>query len=176
MANAIVWFRNDLRLADNPALQAALDAGYAPIPVYIHAPEEEGAWPPGAAAEAWRHRSLAALDADLRKRGSRLRMFHSPTLQTLQTLAAACDAEAVFWNRRYEPAIEKRDTAVKAALKRQGLRAESHNGALLFEPWQISTKQGGPYKVFTPFWRAGSAILNLPMPQDAPAVLPKVDE
>lgn len=176
MANALVWFRNDLRLADNPALQAALDAGYAPIPVYIHAPEEEGDWVPGAAAETWRHRSLAALDAALRKCGSRLRIFHSPSLQTLQTLAAACNAEAVYWNRRYEPAIEKRDTAIKAALKRQGLRAESHNGALLFEPWQIATKQGGPYKVFTPFWRAGSAMLTLPASQDAPEVLPKVDE
>ena len=176
MANAIVWFRNDLRLADNPALQAALDAGYAPIPVYIHAPEEEGDWAPGAAAEAWRHRSLAALDADLRGRGSRLRIFHAPTLQTLQTLAAACDAEAVFWNRRYEPAIEKRDTAIKSALKQQGLRAESHNGALLLEPWQIATKQGGPYKVFTPFWRAGSAMLQLPMLHDAPATLPHVDD
>ena len=176
MANALVWFRNDLRLADNPALQAALDAGYAPIPVYIHAPEEEGDWAPGAAAEAWRHRSLAALDTALRKCGSRLRMFHSPSMQTLQTLAAACNAEAVFWNRRYEPAIEKRDTAIKAALRLQGLRVESHNGALLFEPWQISTKQGGPYKVFTPFWRAGSAMLHLPRLQDPPAILPKVDE
>ena len=61
-------------------------------------------------------------------------------------------------------------------MKRQGLRAESHNGALLFEPWQIATKQGGPYKVFTPFWRAGSAMLTLPASQDAPVVLPKVDE
>jgi deoxyribodipyrimidine photo-lyase len=176
MANALVWFRNDLRLADNPALQAALDAGFAPIPVYIHAPEEEGDWVPGAASEAWRHRSLAALDAALRKCGSRLRIFHSPSLQTLQTLAAACNADAVYWNRRYEPAIEKRDTAIKSALKRQGLRAESYNGALLFEPWQIATKQGGPYRVFTPFWRAGSAMLTLPGLQDAPVVLPKVDE
>ena len=68
------------------------------------------------------------------------------------------------------------DTAIKAALRLQGLRVESHNGALLFEPWQISTKQGGPYKVFTPFWRAGSAMLHLPRLQDPPAILPKVDE
>ena len=68
------------------------------------------------------------------------------------------------------------NTAIKAALRLQGLRVESHNGALLFEPWQISTKQGGPYKVFTPFWRAGSAMLHLPRLQDPPAILPKVDE
>ncbi len=85
MPNALVWFRNDLRLADNPALQAALDEGYTPIPIYIHAPEEEGAWAPGAASDAWRHRSLAALDADLRKRGTRLRLFAGPSLPMLQT-------------------------------------------------------------------------------------------
>ena len=67
--NAIVWFRNDLRLADNPALQAALEGGFTPLCVYIHAPGEEGDWAPGAASETWRHHSLAALDADLRGRG-----------------------------------------------------------------------------------------------------------
>ena len=121
MPNALVWFRNDLRLADNPALQAALDAGQVPVCVYIHAPDEEGAWAPGAASNAWRHRSLTALDARLRDRGSRLRVFAGPSLQTLQTLALACDAEAVYWNRRYEPAVEKRDTAIKASLRQQGL-------------------------------------------------------
>ncbi len=157
MPNALIWFRNDLRLADNPALQAALDHGYTPICVYVHAPAEEGAWAPGAASNAWRHRSLAALDAGLRKRGSRLRVFRGPSLQTLQTLVAACDAEAVFWNRRYEPAIERRDTAIKQALREQGTHAESFNGALLFEPWQLRTQQGGPYRVFTPFWRCALA-------------------
>jgi deoxyribodipyrimidine photo-lyase len=176
MANALVWFRNDLRLADNPALQAAIDGGYAPIPIYLHAPEEEGGWAPGAASRAWRQRSLAALDADLRRRGSQLRYFHGPSLQTLQTLAAACDAEAVFWNRRYEPAIEQRDTEIKARLRDLGLRAESFNGSLLIEPWHLATKQGGPYKVFTPFWRAGSTALRLPSLRDAPTALPKVDD
>src|SRR5690606_14153649 len=68
MANALVWFRNDLRLDDQPALRAALDAGQVPLCIYIHAPDEEGAWRPGAASDAWRQRSLAALDASLRAR------------------------------------------------------------------------------------------------------------
>ena len=75
MANALVWFRNDLRLDDQPALQAALDEGLVPVCIYVHAPDEEGGWTPGAASDAWRHRSLAALDADLRARGARLRLF-----------------------------------------------------------------------------------------------------
>jgi len=117
MANALVWFRNDLRLADQPALAAALAAGQVPLCVYVHAPEEEGDWPPGAASNAWRHHSLAALDADLRARGSRLRIFRGPSLAVLQALAAACDAEAVYWTRRYEPAIERRDAGIKRALR-----------------------------------------------------------
>jgi deoxyribodipyrimidine photo-lyase len=176
MPNALVWFRNDLRLADNPALQAAVDGGYAPVCVYLHAPTEEGDWPPGAASNAWRHRSLARLDADLRRRGSRLRFFRGPSLQTLQTLAAACGAEAVFWSRRYEPAIERRDTRIKQALRAQGLHAESFNSALLFEPWQLRTGQGGPYKVFTPFWRSALADWRIPDVLDAPASLARIDD
>lgn len=176
MPNALVWFRNDLRLDDQPALRAALDEGYAPVCIYIHAPDEEGAWAPGAASDAWRHRSLNALDRDLRRRGSRLRLFFGPSLQTLQTLLMACDAEAVFWNRRYEPAIEKRDAEIKRTLRAQGARAESFNGSLLFEPWSLSTKQDGPYRVFTPFWRTALASWHVPAPWDAPKRIEDVDE
>lgn len=176
MPNALIWFRSDLRLADNPALQAALSEGFAPVCVYIHAPDEEGDWAPGAASDAWRHRSLAALDADLHSRGSRLRIFTGPSLQTLQSIAASCHAEAVFWNRRYEPAIERRDTAIKTALRDDGLRAESFNGALMFEPWSIETKTGTPYRVFTPFWRAARADWRLPESTEPPASLPVVED
>ncbi|WP_202842151.1 cryptochrome/photolyase family protein [Luteimonas saliphila] len=176
MANALVWFRNDLRLADQPALQAALSARQVPVCVYIHAPEEEGNWSPGGASDAWRQRSLAALDAHLRARGSRLRIFRGPTLPVLQALAATCDAEAVYWTRRYEPEIERRDTAIKRALREQGLHAESFNGALLFEPWQLSTKQDGPYRVFTPFWRTALADWRTHPLTDAPTVLPDLED
>ncbi|WP_147653706.1 cryptochrome/photolyase family protein [Vulcaniibacterium gelatinicum] len=169
MACAIVWFRNDLRLDDNPALRAALAGGYLPVPVYIHAPQEEAPWAPGAASDAWRHRSLAALDAALRARGSRLRLFHGPTLPALQSLVAISGAEAVFWNRRYEPAVERRDATIKRTLRRQGVRAESFNGALLLEPWELATRQGDPYRVFTPFWNAAQAALRPPRTWDAPA-------
>ena len=175
MANALVWFRNDLRLADQPALAAALAAGQVPVCVYVHAPEEEGGWPPGAASDAWRHHSLAALDASLRARGSRLRIFRGPSLPVLQALAAACDAEAVYWTRRYEPAIEQRDAGIKRALREQGLHAESFNGALLFEPWQLATKQGGPFRVFTPFWRAALADRRVHRLIDAPAAIPDLE-
>jgi deoxyribodipyrimidine photo-lyase len=169
---ALVWFRNDLRLDDNPALRAALEAGYTPVPVYIHAPDEHGAWRPGAASDAWRHRSLEALDAQLRKRGSHLRRFFGPSLATLQSLILATDAQAVFWNRRYEPYLEKRDTKIKQALRRMGVAAESFNSALMFEPWTLRTKQGGPFKVFTPFWRSALANWREIGLWQAPASLP----
>ena len=113
MTAALVWFRDDLRLDDQPALRAALERGWLPVPVYIHAPDEEGAWAPGAASDAWRLRSLAALAAELERRGSRLLVLRGPTLGTLQALAALTGADAVLWTRRYEPAVEQRDAKIK---------------------------------------------------------------
>lgn len=172
MPAAIVWFRNDLRLDDNPALRAAVENGYTPIPAYIHAPEEEGEWAPGAASDAWRHHSLVALDADLRSRGSRLRALRGPTRETLGRLVAGTGAQAVFWNRKYEPTTQPRDVELKRRLREQGLHAKSFNGALLFEPWQLATQQGGPYRVFTPFWNAALAQWRMPQRWTAPARLP----
>jgi len=175
MPHALVWFRHDLRLDDNPALRAALDEGFTPVPVYVHAPAEEGEWAPGAASRAWLHRSLAALDAELRRRGSRLLLRRGPSARALQDLVAASGATAVFWNRKYEPATQPRDAAIKQALRGQGLRTESFNGGLLVEPWELATQQGQPYKVFTPFWRAALARWRPPAPWCAPSRLPPLD-
>ncbi len=169
---ALLWFRNDLRLDDNPALQGLLRAGLAPVPVVVHAPDEEGGWAPGAASDAWRDRSLRALDAELRARGSRLQVLRGPTQAALLRAAAASGARAVYWNRRYEPASEARDAALKRDLRDRGLDARSHNGALLFEPWQVQTQSGDPYKVFTPFWRTALKQWRLPAASAAPATLP----
>jgi deoxyribodipyrimidine photo-lyase len=151
---SIVWFRQDLRLADNPALLAAVARRGPVIPVYVWAAEEEGRWRLGAASKWWLHQSLAALDASLRRRGSRLVLRGGPTLTALSELAKATGASAVFWNRRYEPAAIQRDGKIEEALRAAGLVAESFNGDLLFEPGTVTTRQGRPYQVFTPFWRA----------------------
>ena len=176
MPNALVWFRHDLRLDDNPALRAALDQGFTPIPVYVHAPQEEGEWSPGAASLAWLHRSLAALDADLRARGSRLLLREGPSAPALQALVEQTGAVAVFWNRKYEPATQPRDASLKKRLREQGLQVESFNGCLLFEPWDLATQQGGPYKVFTPFWRSALARWRAPATWDAPGALPAFED
>ncbi|QNN76691.1 deoxyribodipyrimidine photo-lyase [Pseudoxanthomonas mexicana] len=176
MPNALVWFRHDLRLDDNPALRAALDQGFTPIPVYVHAPQEEGEWSPGAASLAWLHRSLTALDADLRSRGSRLLLRAGPSAPALQALVEQTGAVAVFWNRKYEPATQPRDASLKKRLREQGLQVESFNGCLLFEPWDLATQQGGPYKVFTPFWRSALAQRRAPATWDAPGALPAFED
>jgi deoxyribodipyrimidine photo-lyase len=149
----LVWFRHDLRLADNPALAAAAARGRV-VPVFIWAPEEEAPWEPGAASRWWLHHSLEKLAAALAKAGAPLVIRRGPSRAALEGLAKEYAATHVAWNRRYEPAVVKRDTAIKQALTAAELIAESFNGGLLFEPVHVATKEGRPYQVFTPFWRA----------------------
>jgi len=169
MSTAIVWFRRDLRLADNPALTAALRTHDAVLPVYVHSPEEESPWQPGAASRWWLHHSLTALAADLARRGAGLHLADGPSLDVLRRLVAATGADAVYWNRLYDPATIARDTQVKSALRADGVDTHSFNGALLIEPWDLVTGGGTPYKVFTPYWRNARSRLEprppLPVPR-----------
>ncbi len=149
----ILWFRQDLRLRDNAALQEALATGGVVLPVFILDDESEGRWPPGGASRWWLHHSLAALDASLRERGSRLVLARGESLAVLRGFVKTMGAGAVYWNRRYEPAAIARDKGIKAELTAIGIDAKSFNSALLFEPHTIANKQGGPFQVFTPYWR-----------------------
>lgn len=162
-----MWFRRDLRLADNPALAAAAERGGAVIPMFVWAPQEEGEWPPGGASRWWLDRSLQELDAELRRHGSRLVVRSGPSPAALREVIAETGARAVVWNRRYEPAAIATDRAVKAALAAQGVEAHSFNSALLHEPWEISTAAGDPYRVFTAFWQA--CLREPPPPPPVPA-------
>ena len=156
----IVWFRLDLRLADNPALRAAVKAAGQDgiIPVYIWAPDEEAPFAPGAASRVWLHDSLRALSTALDARGSRLILRVGPSLETLLELAEKTGARALFWNRRYEPAVAARDARVDGALRARGLATATDLGLpsanLLWEPEALTTKAGQPFRMFTPFWRA----------------------
>jgi len=167
-----MWFRLDLRLADNDALDRALAEHAAVVPVFIWSPEEEGAWPPGAASRWWLNQSLAQLQAELERRGSRLIIRRGPAEEELRTLAADCGATAVFWNRRYEPAVIARDRALKEHLPERGIEAESCPGNLLFEPWTIHNLSGKPFQVFTAFGRRCVRMAAPPQPKPAPAQIP----
>jgi deoxyribodipyrimidine photo-lyase len=165
----LVWFRQDLRVADNPALNAAWAAGTAVVPVYLFEPAEEGAWPPGGASKWWLHHSLASLAADLAGLGSRLTLrTGGGSLAALRQLARECGATRIVWNRRYEPAIVARDRDIKAALRGEGIATDSFNSALLCEPWTLKTKTGGPFQVFTPFWRRLRSLEDPAEPMPAP--------
>ena len=166
---AIVWFRRDLRLTDNPALRAACEHARQVIALYVHAPEEDGEWTPGGASRWWLHHSLLRLDESLRVRGGRLTLRRGASLATLLAVARESGAGQVYWNRLYDPARVAHDTQIKAALREAGLECESFNAALLHEPWEVRTGQGDPYRVFTPFWKSCAARLDaLPRPLPAP--------
>ncbi|HVV73132.1 MAG TPA: deoxyribodipyrimidine photo-lyase, partial [Verrucomicrobiae bacterium] len=169
--SSLVWFRLDLRLNDQPALHAAITAGGPVIPVFIHAPDEEAPWEPGAASRWWLHQSLKALDASFRCIGSRLIIRHGPTLGALRSLAKQTGAQAIFYNRRYEPAVLRRDEEVHKRLSADGLRIESCNAALLREPWTVKNRSGKPFQVFTPFWRHCLALDQPEAPLPAPSKL-----
>jgi deoxyribodipyrimidine photo-lyase len=171
-APSLVWFRQDLRLDDHAALQAAMQRGGAVIPVFIWDPSETADWAPGGASRWWLHQSLLHLDAKLRRCGSRLVIRQGGSLSVLQALQHETGAAAIFWNRCYEPAIMARDACLKTVLRQQGLTVDSFNASLLFEPWQVRNKQGKPFQVFTPFWKACLALPEVAQPLAAPEHLP----
>jgi deoxyribodipyrimidine photo-lyase len=171
MHTALVWFRQDLRLADNPALQAAVASGASIVPVFIWSPAEEGDWAPGAASRWWLHQSLQRLHESLEQRGSQLIIRQGPALQMLCELAADTGATAVYWNRRYEPAAVAIETQLRQSLPAAGLVAHSYQSALLCEPWTVQTGTGGPYQVFTPYWRTWLQQVKVPAPTASPEAL-----
>ncbi len=146
----IVWLRQDLRLADNPALRHAASRGPI-LPVYIldDSPPPAGR-PLGGASRWWLHHSLA----DLSRGFGGLVVLRGKPAVLLPELAHRVGATAICWNRCYEPHAIARDRAIKSDLRSTGLLVASYNASLLHEPWEVATGEGGPYKVFMPFWRA----------------------
>lgn len=177
---ALVWFRRDLRLADQPALHHAVARHARIIPVYVYAPDEEAPWQPGAASRWWLHHALAALADSLGRLGSPLVIRQGDSLTSLRALIAETGAAAVYWTRLFEPAAIARDRRIKEALRGDGLIAESFNAALLFEPWELKTGAGEPYRVFSPMWKNAGEKLRLSLaqgraPLPAPVVLRGAD-
>ena len=174
MNTALVWFRNDLRVADNPALHHALAGGARIVPVYIHAPEEEAPWAAGAASRWWLHHSLAALNETLTRLGGRLVLRHGDSAGVLRALIEQSGARELYWNRGGEPAAAARDHRVEQQLAAAGVHCHTYQAALLCEPGSVRNKSGEPYKVFTPFWRACQMQLSASAPLPSPSALPAV--
>jgi deoxyribodipyrimidine photo-lyase len=162
----IVWFRQDLRLTDHPALDEAVKTGQPIIPLYILDDKNAGDWAMGAASRWWLHHSLHALNTSL---AGHLVCLSGDALKILPDLIKKANASAVYWNRCYEPWRVNRDKAIKASLEESGIEARSFNGSLLYEPWAIKKDDGTPYRVFTPFFRRGCvAAGEPPQPLAAP--------
>ncbi len=172
MSVGLVWFRQDFRLADNPALTAAIDQCDEILPVYIHDSREGTIGQIGQATQVWLHHSLQALHESLTARGSSLHVLAGDPEKILPQLAKALEVRGVFWNRCYDPVTLKRDKSVKKAL--DGFGAQSFLANLLFEPVKTLKANGDPYRVFTPYWKNLMHLLpgNLPLP--APRKIPTV--
>jgi len=166
-APIIVWFRQDLRLRDNPALLAAHESGRPILPLYILDDKNSGEWKMGGAGRWWLHASLTALSEGLR---GKLSFARGGSVKVLKEQVRKNGADVVYWNRCYEPWRIACDTAIEAELKSMGIEGKIFNASVLFEPPTTVKKDGTPYKVFTPFYQKGCLGKGLlpPFPEAAP--------
>lgn len=149
----ILWFRQDLRLADNPALSAAMEQGRV-LPIYILDDETAADCAMGGASRWWLHHSLHDLDRSLK---GNLNLYQGDAAAVINTLCQRFKVEGVYWNRCYEPWRISRDRAIKSDLTDAGIENKSFNASLLNEPWNILKNDSTPYKVFTPYYRQAAA-------------------
>lgn len=145
----IMWFRRDLRLADNPALAAAAEAGRV-LPVFILDDDAAGKDAPGSASRWWLHHSLKALNRSLR---NKLRLYQGDAVEIISALCDQHEVTSVFFNRAYESWQAKQDETLRKALDDIEIPVKTFNGRLLWEPWEILKGDDTPYRVFTPFYK-----------------------
>ncbi|WP_392538612.1 cryptochrome/photolyase family protein [Legionella sp. 227] len=158
MTIALVWFRRDLRLNDNPAFIEACSRHQFVIPLYIY--DEKNSVLGGAQAW-WLHHSLTSLSNSLAQLGLNLILRKGEPLEIILDLIKKFSVSSVYWNRCYDPASILRDKKIKATLLEQGIEVLSFNGSVLHEPWTIKNKNGDYFKVFTPYWNHCKQNLNI---------------
>ncbi|OIN86468.1 MAG: deoxyribodipyrimidine photolyase [Alphaproteobacteria bacterium CG1_02_46_17] len=156
----ICWFRQDLRLHDNPAWSAACKTGAQIIALYILDDKNSAQWKMGSSSRVWLHHSLEMLNKSL---GGNLVMMSGDAKTILSELTEKSHSDKIFWNRCYEPWRSARDKDIKETLTSKNIQIESFNGSLLWEPWEIKKQDGTPYRVFTPYFRKG--CLGSPPPR-----------
>jgi deoxyribodipyrimidine photo-lyase len=167
----IVWFRRDLRVADNPALLYGASQDAPIVPVYVADWEQGDRWAPGKAGSWWLAESLGRLSASLGSRGAALRVVPGRAEEVIPRLARSVEAREVVWNRLYEPYSRNVDRQVEVALERQGVSSRSFNAALLFEPEEHYSGSGRPFVQFTAFWRSCLALSEPGCPGPGAAAL-----
>jgi deoxyribodipyrimidine photo-lyase len=147
----IVWFRNDLRVSDHPALHAAAAEGRPIVPLYVLDDVAPGAWRMGGASRWWLNGSLECLSAALAERGVSLVLRRGEAARIIVDLARETDAGAIYWNRHVEPHWQAAERALEKEMRRRGGETREFPGSLLFQPEAILSRKGEPLRVFTPF-------------------------
>ena len=155
-APTIMWFRQDLRVHDNPALARAVVEGSPVIPVYILDDVSATGWAHGGASRWWLHHSLKALGKELADRGAKLVLRRGDARMVLPALARETGASRVMASRSYEPWARDLEEVLHGDLQVAGVEFSRFAGSLLFDPDRVRTGGNGPYKVYSPFWRAVS--------------------
>lgn len=166
-APVILWFRRDLRLADNPALNHAAETGRPVIPVFILDEAGDGR-PLGAASKWWLDKSLRALSASLSERGARLILRRGDSEAQLRRLIEQTGADTLLMNRLFEPDAWTRDADIAHSLRVDGIECRGFNGSLMCTPGKLLNGSGGPYKVFTPFHKSLLATAEAPAYTSSP--------
>jgi deoxyribodipyrimidine photo-lyase len=179
-APTIMWFRQDLRVSDNPALAHACASGGKIIALYIFDEVSAGPWTMGAASRWWLHHSLTSLAKELEQRGAKLTLRRGAAADLLKSVIAETGAKRVVTSRCYEPWARALETLLHDDLDAAGVEFKRFAGSLLFEPDMVKTKTETAFKVFTPFWRAVSGTevrqpIAAPGRIDQPAILPPSD-
>lgn len=154
MSVGVVWFKQDLRLSDNPALKQACLECSSVVCVFIDDTTEQTVSRLGQASRVWLHHSLAALHESLQATGNSLLLFQGEARLVLSRLLEQTGAERLYWNRCYDPVTIARDKLIKTELSQYQPR--TFNASLLFEPWDNLKSDGTAYRVFTPFWKAAA--------------------
>ncbi len=172
MNRIIVWFRQDLRLSDNPALFEAARTGAEIIPLYILDDLTPGIWKPGGASKRWLYFSLQSLSEDLSSLGLSLILRKGDPLDILKEVVKETKSSGIYWNRRYEPFHIEKDVAVNREFSKIGIECKNFKASLLLEPHEVSPKSGGYFKVFTPFWNSCLKSIETEKDLPVPSLIP----
>ena len=147
----IMWFRQDLRISDNPALLLAIENGVV-MPIYIFEEQVGDNRKIGSASKWWLHHSLKSLNQSL---DNKLNFYCGDAKEILENLVTDFEIAGIFWNRCYEPLRIQKDREIKSIFKQKNIIVQSFNGSLLWEPHEVLKSDKTPYKVFTPYYRRG---------------------
>ncbi|WCT76052.1 cryptochrome/photolyase family protein [Novosphingobium humi] len=170
-APILLWFRRDLRLADQAAVVAAAQSGAPVIPVYVLDDETPKHRKLGAASRWWLHGSLKSLARDLEAKGNRLILRRGAAAEVLAQLAQETGAREIHGLHHYEPWWRNAEKAIR----RKGLDLHLYDGNFLIPPGTVTTGAGTPYRIYTPFWRQVQMRMPPAEPVAAPARIPAPD-